>query len=78
MSAILVTEDQAFANWPTLDEAIGCANCSAMFRMADNGRCPHCRSEALLPISDLLAKRGSAPAITSELMEHLRYFGRAR
>lgn len=71
-----MTADEAFANWPTLDQSIGCANCSAMFRVADNGRCPHCQSEALLPISDLLAKRGAALSVTAPLLQHLRYFGR--
>jgi len=50
MSAILVTEDQAFANWPTLEESIGCANCDGIFRQPENMKCPHCGSESVFDL----------------------------
>jgi hypothetical protein len=45
--ALLVTADEAFANWPTLDEACGCENCRCLFRRAENAICPHCGSESI-------------------------------
>lgn len=47
MTVILVTADEAFANWPTLDEAVACANCEGVFRQSENLKCPHCGSESL-------------------------------
>jgi DNA-directed RNA polymerase subunit RPC12/RpoP len=78
VSAILTTADEAFANWPTLDNAIGCANCSALFRQPDNWHCPHCGSEQLIPLAEMQRKRAESAAvvITAALLDHLRYFGR--
>lgn len=53
MSAI-VSATEAFANWPTLDEAFGCENCRGLFRRADNAICPHCGSASVFDAASAL------------------------
>lgn len=39
--------------WPTLTEAMGCLDCSILFRTAQPS-CPHCGSSSMLNVAELL------------------------
>lgn len=68
MTAVITTADEAFANWPTLDEAVACANCRGLFRRAENAICPHCGSESVF---DAAAVLNGEPPMLAKLDEVL-------
>lgn len=42
------------AQWPTLDEMLGCVNCKHVFR--DGAQCPRCESSSLLNVAEIIAE----------------------
>lgn len=49
--------ESAMELWPTIEEALGCENCRAIFRRLDNTRCPHCQSESCFDVAAILGRR---------------------
>jgi hypothetical protein len=46
--------EDAMAQWPTLEEMVGCVDCKHVFRVAVANRCARCQGQSLLNLAELL------------------------